>query len=175
MLPKATLREAAALLALLQARDITLATAESCTGGLIAAALTAIPGSSATVQAGYVTYSNAAKMRMLGVPVALLEAHGAVSEAVARAMAEGALTDSGAGVAVSCTGIAGPGGGSDRKPVGLVFLACARTGGATLAERHVFEGDRDAVRAATVDAAFVMVRQAGAAAPSPPAGGRGSE
>jgi nicotinamide-nucleotide amidase len=125
MLPEATLDDAAALLAELQARMVTLATAESCTGGLIAAALTAIPGSSATVLAGYVTYSNEAKAGMLGVPQEILAEHGAVSEPVARQMAEGALREAGAGIAVSCTGIAGPGGGSERKPVGLVFLGCA--------------------------------------------------
>jgi len=160
MLPDATLEEAAALLAALQARGITLATAESCTGGLIAAALTAIPGSSATLLAGYVTYSNEAKARMLGVAGAMLEAHGAVSAPVAQAMAEGALADAGAGLAVSCTGIAGPGGGSERKPVGLVFIGCAGRGRETLVERHLFPGDRAAVRAATVAAAFAALRRA---------------
>ncbi|MGG5808133.1 CinA family protein [Falsiroseomonas sp. CW058] len=159
MLPPSTLDAAAALLGDLQARGLTLATAESCTGGLIAAALTAIPGSSATVLAGYVTYSNDAKARMLGVPAAMLEAHGAVSEPVARAMAEGARGDAGADLAVSCTGIAGPGGGSVRKPVGLVFIGCARRGREGLVERHVFPGDRAEVRAATVAAAFRLVRR----------------
>ena len=112
MLPQATLDAARDLLAALEARGLTLATAESCTGGLIAAALTAIPGSSAVVTRGYVTYSNAAKTRLVGVTPALLAEHGAVSEAVARQMAEGALADSGADIAISCTGIAGPSGGS---------------------------------------------------------------
>lgn len=160
MLHQATLDEAAGLLAALQARGITLATAESCTGGLIAAALTAIPGSSATVLAGYVTYSNEAKTRLVGVPAALLAEHGAVSAPVARQMAEGALADAGAGLALSCTGIAGPGGGSAAKPVGLVFIACARPGMETRVERHVFPGDRTAIRAATVDAAFALARSA---------------
>ncbi len=159
MLDSETLEEAAALLAKLQAGGLTLATAESCTGGLIAAALTAIPGSSATVLAGYVTYSNAAKARMVGVPPAMLETHGAVSEPVARQMAEGALADSGADIAVACTGIAGPGGGSAAKPVGLVFIGCARRGMDTLVERHVFPGDRTAVRAATVDIALALIRR----------------
>ncbi len=159
MLPEATLDEAAAMLAELQTRMITLATAESCTGGLIAAALTAIPGSSATVLAGYVTYSNEAKARMLGVREETLEEHGAVSEPVARQMAEGALRDAGAGIAVSCTGIAGPGGGSERKPVGLVFIGCAARGRDTRVERHVFPGDRAAIRAATVEAAFRLIRR----------------
>ena len=160
MLPKTTLHEAAALLASLQARDATLVTAESCTGGLIAAALTAIPGSAATILAGYVTYANAAKMRMVGVPGAMLDAHGAVSAPVAKQMAEGALADASAGIAVSCTGIAGPGGATPGKPVGLVFLGCARAGRPTLVERHVFTGDRTAVRAATVLAAFALIRRA---------------
>lgn len=160
MLPQATLGEAAALLDLLRARGLTLATAESCTGGLIAAALTAIPGSSATVLAGYVTYSNEAKARMLGVPSDVLAVVGAVSEEVARHMAEGALRDSGANIAVSCTGIAGPGGATPGKPVGLVFIGSARRGMGTEVERHVFPGDRAAVRAATVDAAFALIRRA---------------
>ena len=104
--------QAERLLGRLQAAGHTLATAESCTGGLIAAVLTAIPGSSATVLAGYVTYSNAAKTRMLGVPAAVIAEVGAVSVPVARQMADGALQDSGADIAVSCTGVAGPSGGS---------------------------------------------------------------
>lgn len=154
MLPEATLDQARALLAALEARGETLATAESCTGGLIAAALTAIAGSSTVVMAGYVTYSNAAKMRMVGVTEASLAAHGAVSEAVAREMAEGALARAEVDVALSCTGIAGPGGATPDKPVGLVFIGCARRGAATWVERHVFPGDRAAVRAATVAAAL---------------------
>jgi nicotinamide-nucleotide amidase len=159
MLPDATLEEARALLALLQARGITLATAESCTGGLIAAALTAIPGSSAVVTHGFVTYSNEAKRDMLGIPWGVIEGHGAVSDAVARRMAEGALARSGAGLAVSCTGIAGPGGATPGKPVGLVHLGVATAGG-TRAVRRVFPGDRTAVRAATVVEAFALLRGA---------------
>ena len=121
--------------------------------------LTAIAGSSATVLAGFVTYSNEAKARMLGVPAGVIAAVGAVSEEVARAMAEGALRASGAGIAVSCTGVAGPGGGTAEKPVGLVHMACAHAGG-TIHERHVFPGDRSAVRAATVLAAFALLRHA---------------
>lgn len=160
MLNPPTLEEAAELLATLRARSLTLATAESCTGGLIAAALTAIPGSSATVLAGYVTYSNEAKTRLVGVPAEMIAAHGAVSEPVARRMAEGALADAGADLAISCTGIAGPSGGSAAKPVGLVFIGCARHGMDTRVERHVFPGDRTAIRAATVDAAFALIRRA---------------
>jgi nicotinamide-nucleotide amidase len=156
MLPEATLDQARGVLAALEARGLTLATAESCTGGLIAAALTAIAGSSSVVMAGFVTYSNAAKMRMVGVGEATLATHGAVSEAVAREMAEGALRDAGVDVALSCTGIAGPGGATPGKPVGLVFIGCARRGAATVVERHVFPGDRAAVRAATVAAALRM-------------------
>jgi nicotinamide-nucleotide amidase len=154
MLPETVLDEAAALLARMQARGLTLATAESCTGGLIAAALTAIPGSSATLLAGYVTYSNEAKTRMLGVPAELIASVGAVSEAVARRMAEGALRESGVDLALSCTGIAGPGGAVPGKPVGTVFIGAARRDGETRVEHHVFPGDRAAVRVATVREAF---------------------
>ena len=130
MLPEATLDAARALLAEMEARRLTLATAESCTGGLIAAALTAIAGSSAVVTRGYVTYSNEAKAEMLGVPAELFGTVGAVSEEVARAMAEGALRVSGAGMALSCTGIAGPGGATPGKPVGLVYHRLRDAGGA---------------------------------------------
>ncbi len=159
MLNAATLDDAARLLAELQEKGLTLATAESCTGGLIAAALTAIAGSSATMLGGFVTYSNAMKAEVLGVPPGLIVAMGAVSEPVARAMAEGALRRSGAELAVACTGVAGPGGGSAAKPVGLVHIAAARRGGATLHMAPVFPGDRAAVRAATVDAAIAMLRR----------------
>lgn len=156
MLPDQTIDQARTLLSALETRGETLATAESCTGGLIAATLTAIAGSSTVVMAGFVTYSNEAKMRMVGVRQATLDAHGAVSEAVAREMAEGALAQAEVDVALSCTGIAGPGGATPGKPVGLVFIGCARKGAATVVERHVFPGDRGAVRAATVAAALDM-------------------
>ncbi|MBL6454462.1 CinA family protein [Belnapia sp. T6] len=158
MLPPSTLDAARDLLALLEARGLTLTTAESCTGGLIAAALTAIPGSSAVVTRGFVTYSNEAKRDMLGVPWGVLEGCGAVSESVARRMAEGALRASGAGLAVSCTGIAGPGGATPGKPVGLVYIGAARAGGETRVLRRVFPGDRTAVRAATVAEALELAR-----------------
>lgn len=154
------LAQAAALLKELQARDLTIATAESCTGGLVSAALTAIPGSSATLLAGYVTYSNDAKRRMLDVPEAMLAEFGAVSEPVARAMAEGALRDSGAELAVSITGIAGPGGATPGKPVGLVHFGAARRGAVTLVRRCVFPGDRGAVRAASAAMALSLLREA---------------
>ena len=154
MLPEATLDQARSLLALMDAKGMTLATAESCTGGLIAAALTAIAGSSSVVLAGFVTYANDAKHKMVGVRQETLAAHGAVSEEVAGEMAEGAQARAGVSLALSCTGIAGPGGATPGKPVGLVFIGCAREGGATIVERHVFPGDRAAVRAATVAAAL---------------------
>lgn len=151
---------ARALLAACDERKLTLATAESCTGGLIAACLTAIAGSSSVVVGGFVTYSNGMKTKMVGVPEATLAAVGAVSAEVAEAMAEGALRETGADIALSCTGIAGPGGATPGKPVGLVFIGCARRGAATRVERHVFAGDRRAVRAATVARAFAMARTA---------------
>lgn len=120
------LAEAAALLEAARACGETVATAESCTGGLIAATLTAIPGSSDVFERGFVTYSNSAKSEMLGVPVWLIERHGAVSEDVARAMAGGALTHSHASLSVAVTGIAGPDGGTDEKPIGLVHFAAGR-------------------------------------------------
>ncbi|MCK8783557.1 nicotinamide-nucleotide amidohydrolase family protein [Roseomonas sp. NAR14] len=157
MLPDTTLEQARALLELLRERGMTIATAESCTGGLIAAALTAIPGSSDSVVGGFVTYSNQAKVSMLGVPPGVLAGVGAVSEAVARRMAESAAGRGGADIGVSCTGIAGPGGATETKPVGLVFIGAARRGGTALVERHVLPGDRAAVRAATVAAALSLV------------------
>lgn len=166
LLDDKSLAEAATLLQALQARSLTLATAESCTGGLVSAALTAVPGSSATLLAGYVTYSNAAKQRMLGVPEVMLAEFGAVSAPVARAMAEGALRDSGADLAVSITGIAGPGGATPGKPVGLVHFGAARRGGPTLVRHEVFPGSREAVRAASVDMAFRLLREAAGLPPA---------
>lgn len=156
MLPPSTLDEAAQLLTALQAKGLTIATAESCTGGLIAAALTAIPGSSASVLAGFVTYSNEAKTSMLGVPAEMIERHGAVSEEVARRMVEGALRASGAHIVLACTGVAGPGGGSLLKPVGLVWMGAGRRGGAIITQHRIFPGDRRAIRAETVRHGFVM-------------------
>lgn len=138
-------------------RKFKVVTAESCTGGLVAAALTAIAGSSDVVERGFVTYANEAKREMLGVPWDALLGHGAVSEPVARAMAAGALSHSQANIAVSVTGIAGPGGGSDEKPVGLVHLAAVRAGHEPIAERHVFPGDRDAIRRVAVLTALAML------------------
>lgn len=126
-----------------------IATAESCTGGMIAACCTDIAGSSDWFERGFVTYSNAAKTEMLGVDAALIRSHGAVSEQVVRAMVQGALTHSAAHVAVAVTGVAGPGGGSDAKPVGTVWLGWATPAGVYTEVQH-FAGDRAKVRAATV-------------------------
>ncbi len=143
----------------LRARGWRLATAESCTGGLIAATCTALAGSSDWFERGFVTYSNAAKTEQLDVDALLIAQHGAVSEPVVRAMAEGALLHSAADIAVAVTGIAGPGGGSADKPVGLVWLATAQRGTATQAERLQLAGDRAAVREQTVAAALARALQ----------------
>ncbi len=142
------------------AHRLTLTTAESCTGGMIAAALTDIPGASAVLGFGFITYANAAKAVLLNVPEVLLEAHGAVSEPVAKIMAEGALLAAGADLAIAVTGIAGPGGGSDAKPVGLVWFGLARRNGTTIAARHIFSGDRQAVRTAATETALTMLNEA---------------
>lgn len=138
-------------------RSLRIVTAESCTGGLIAAALTEIAGSSEVVDRGFVTYSNEAKSEILGVDADLIATNGAVSEPVARAMAEGALARSHADLAVSVTGIAGPGGGSPEKPVGLVHFGLAAADGSTQAEHRVFEGDRSGVRRDTVIRAIELL------------------
>ena len=151
--------EAADLLAALRARKLTLVTAESCTGGLIAAALTEVPGSSDVFERGFVTYSNAAKTEELGVPAALIARFGAVSQQVALAMAEGALAHSHAAVSVAVTGVAGPGGGSAEKPVGLVYLAAARADRHPMhAELRLGEIGRGAIRLASVGEALRLVR-----------------
>jgi len=138
-------------------RKLKVVTAESCTGGLVAAAMTAIAGSSDVVERGFVTYSNEAKREMLGVPWDAILGYGAVSEPVARAMAAGALSHSGADMAVSVTGVAGPGGGSAEKPVGLVHFGAVRAGFEPIAERHVFPGDRDGIRRLAVLTALAML------------------
>lgn len=147
------------MLAGFRSRGKRLATAESCTGGLIAAALTGLAGSSDVFERGYVTYSNEAKSESLGVPPELIAAVGAVSEAVAASMAAGALARSYADVAVSVTGIAGPGGGTPLKPVGLVWFGIAARGGAVRTDRQVFQGDRDSVRAQAVLHALLLTRE----------------
>lgn len=159
MIDDATFDLAAALLDELRRRRWLLATAESCTGGLIAAALTAIPGSSYILDRGFVTYSNTAKHEMLGVPEAMIATHGAVSHAVAEAMAEGAIAYSAASLAIAVTGIAGPDGGSPTKPVGLVWFGLAARGSRTLTDHRIFPGDRTEVRRATVAHALAMLRR----------------
>lgn len=160
MIPLDLLHEAETVLTACRVRGKRVATAESCTGGMIVAALTAIAGSSDVVDRGFVTYSNDAKHEMIGVPMDLIAAHGAVSEEVARAMAEGALAHSRADIAISVTGVAGPGGGSVEKPVGLVCFGIARRGEKARSERHVLPGDRSEIRAAAVAHAFVLIRGA---------------
>ncbi len=165
MFPDKVLRLAEEILAACRAGGLRLAVAESCTGGLVAGSLTSVPGSSDMVERGFVTYSDAAKGEMLGVPDSLLAAHGAVSAEVARAMAEGALDRSSVDLSVAVTGIAGPSGATAAKPVGLVHISAARQGRDTVDERHVFSGDRAAVRLQAVEAALVLLlRQATASA-----------
>jgi nicotinamide-nucleotide amidase len=162
MFPPDLIPRATALIARYREAGLMVATAESCTGGLIAALLTEIPGSSNVVERGFVVYSNAAKEELLGVPAATLERHGAVSPETARAMAEGALRASRADVAVSVTGIAGPDGGTAAKPIGLVHFACARRGAPAVAREERF-GDigREAVRLASVRVGLDLLEAAG--------------
>lgn len=142
-------------------KSLRLATAESCTGGLISACLTEIPGSSAVLDRGFIVYSNRAKHELLGVPEVLLKKHGAVSEQVASAMAAGALKRAGTNMAIAVTGVAGPGGGTAAKPVGLVHLALA-IDDRIEAAKAVFDGDRQAVRLATLNQALQMILKAAA-------------
>lgn len=142
-----------------QKAGLKIATAESCTGGLICAVLTEIPGASKVVECGFVTYSNSAKTEILNVPAELLRTHGAVSESVARAMAEGVLSRCpDVALTLGVTGIAGSEGGSLEQPVGLVHLAAARRGADTLHRRVLFPGDRTAVRLATIAAALTLLQ-----------------
>ena len=158
MFADALLSEARDLLAAARAANAHIVTAESCTGGLIAALLTEIPGSSDVVERGFVTYSNEAKTRMLGVPAAMIEEHGAVSEPVACAMATGVRKLAGSTFGIGVTGIAGPGGGSEEKPVGLVYIAMADEDNVT-ARKFIFPGDRQFIRTLSVNAALDMVRR----------------
>lgn len=157
MFPADIITLAEAVVAASRRSGLMVATAESCTGGLVAGAVTAVPGSSDALDRGFVTYSNAAKASMLGVAPDLIEAHGAVSESVARAMAQGAVAMSGAEVSVAVTGIAGPGGGSADKPVGLVHFAAAGPHGTIHQARQFGDIGRDAVRAASVRVALEML------------------
>lgn len=161
MFPDHLLKQAEDILAICRERSVMLSTAESCTGGLISGLFTEIAGSSAVIDRGFVTYSNAAKSELLGVSPELLARHGSVSRETALAMADGALARSNAHLAVAVTGVAGPGGGSALKPVGLVHFALARTGAATRhMERRFGDMGRGPVRMATVEAAVDMLAKA---------------
>lgn len=141
----------------LVARGQMIVTAESCTGGLIAGALTDVPGSSDAVHGGFITYANEAKIEMIGVPAELIAAHGAVSDEVARAMAEGALNTAGVAVAIAVTGIAGPGGGTEGKPVGLVYFAAATPDGVTSRVERFGDAGRQQVREMSIVRALDLV------------------
>ncbi len=163
MFPDALIEQAEILLERCRQRKLRLAIAESCTGGLVGGCLTAIPGSSDVVERGFVTYSNQAKTELLDVPADLLARRGAVTAEVAEAMAAGALAHSPADLSVSVTGISGPGGGSPSKPVGTVFMGIARRGSTPVAHHFRFDGDRAAVRLATVAQALDLLDRAVAA------------
>ena len=152
-----TLTLAQSVLDACRARGWHVATAESCTGGLVAGALTAIAGSSDVVERGFVTYSNEAKSELLGVPPETIAAHGAVSSETAAAMAEGAVARAPVDLAISVAGVAGPGGGSATKPVGLVIFGLARRDGLCRTERRIFDGDRSAVRQAALRVALGLL------------------
>jgi nicotinamide-nucleotide amidase len=160
MIDQIFFNQAAGLLAACRAKGLTIATAESCTGGLVAAALTAVPGSSNVMDRGFVSYSNMAKMDMLGVPVDTLERWGAVSEAVAIAMAQGALRRSKATLAIAITGVAGPAGATETKPVGLVhFVAMTASGGIIHVERQFGSSGREEIRKRSVAQALELLRR----------------
>ena len=137
---------------------LTIATAESCTGGLIGGALTAISGSSDVVDRGFITYSNEAKEELLGVSHDALETYGAVSEVVVEQMAEGGMKKAGTGLCVAVSGVAGPGGGSEEKPVGTVYLACAKKNSTTIVEKQLFDGNREQVRQLTTKRALELLK-----------------
>lgn len=161
MLTGAAIADAETLFALYRKHKLTIVTAESCTGGLVAGVITAIPGSSAVFERGFVTYSNEAKAESLGIPLDFIERYGAVSMEVARAMAIGALDNSRGDVSIAVTGVAGPGGGSVEKPVGLVHFACARRNGdARAMERRYGALSRSEIRTASVSMALKMLRDA---------------
>ncbi len=157
ILPSELLDDAKTVIEKCRAAGLKVATVESCTGGLLAGALTSIPGSSEVLERGFVTYSNESKSELVGVPGALIAAHGAVSEEVARAMAEGGIARSRADIAVAITGVAGPDGGTAAKPVGLVHIAAARDGHETQHLARVFSGDRDDIRLASVSAGLGLL------------------
>ena len=155
--PKAIVDAARAVIDRAAARNLKIGTVESCTGGLIGGALTSVSGSSSAVERGFITYSNEAKNEIVGVPMETIIEHGAVSGPTVRAMAEGALNAAPLDAAVAVTGIAGPGGGTPEKPVGLVYMGASRKGRDTLVAREVFPGGRDAVREAAVLAALDLL------------------
>ncbi|HEY2444956.1 MAG TPA: CinA family protein [Rhizomicrobium sp.] len=158
MFPLDLMQLAEQVLARARAQKLRIATAESCTGGLIGGALTEIPGSSDVFERGFIVYSNKSKSELLGVPEHFVEERGAVSEEVARSMAEGAIGRSGAELAVAVTGIAGPDGGTKDKPVGLVHIAASRAGHATLHEAHLFgDAGRHRIRMASVEAGLRLL------------------
>jgi nicotinamide-nucleotide amidase len=160
-----TLALSESVLAACRAKGWHVATAESCTGGLVAAALTAIAGSSDVVERGFVAYSNAAKIELLGVPAETIAAHGAVSAQSTRAMAKGAVARAGVDLAVAITGVAGPGGGTPQKPVGLVYVGLARQDGAAeRVERRIFPGDRTQIRQAALVLALELLHGEAASA-----------
>ncbi|MEK6745659.1 MAG: CinA family protein [Pseudomonadota bacterium] len=156
MFPDSQINQATALLNAYKSRGLKLVTAESCTGGLISALLTEISGSSDVFECGFVTYSNESKIKLLEVDEKLIEQHGAVSEQVASAMAQGAIAKTGADVAVAVTGIAGPSGGTTEKPVGLVYIAVATKNKITCV-KNIFSGSRDDVRLQSVGKALEML------------------
>jgi nicotinamide-nucleotide amidase len=158
MFTEAHYKQASELLEILKGRRLKLATAESCTGGMLSALLTEISGSSAVFECGFITYSNESKIKMLGVDAELIEKHGAVSADVASAMARRAIAKTGADIAVSITGIAGPTGGTKEKPVGLVYIAATHKDELECIE-NLFTGTRQQVRAASVSKALEMLKK----------------
>ena len=157
MFPDELLQQAAKALDLARAGNVRIATAETCTAGLVSSCLTSVPGASKVFERGFVLYHDSAKATGLGVPESIARTHGAVSAEVTKGLAEGALAHSTAGVAVAVTGYAGPGGGNAKNPVGTVYVAAARKDADTIVERHLFSGDRDAVRTQAVKAALVVL------------------
>jgi nicotinamide-nucleotide amidase len=155
--PHTALDRAAQALQLASTQGVRIVTAETCTAGLVSSCLTSVPGASKTFERGFVLYHDSAKATGLGVPEAVSRQYGAVSAEVTKGLAEGALAHSTAGVSVAVTGYVGPGGGNEKNPVGTVYVAAARKGAETLAERHVFSGDRDAVRIQAVGAALTLL------------------
>jgi nicotinamide-nucleotide amidase len=159
MFPQASLDRAAQALQLASAQGVRIVTAETCTAGLVSACLTSVPGASKTFERGFVLYHDSAKATGLGVPETVARQYGAVSAEVTKGLAEGALAHSTAGASVAITGYAGPGGGNEKNPVGTVYVGAARKDAETLIERHIFSGDREAVRMQAVGAALALLVQ----------------